>query len=113
MKEWLKRNALTLVLIAFVGGGFYYITPHKISSNTESTELNAKNINDLQKQIRQNAIEIESIQGRYVSNDELGNFVTRPILEDLEKLMREIQASQNQRLQRIEDRIDYLIQQER
>lgn len=117
MKQHLKNildNHISLgniIILAFMIGGFYYLTPQQIKSNSEAIAKNAADIETVQQQIQRNSLVIERIQGQYVSNKDLDDYVTRPILNDLEKLIREIQSSQDQRLNRIEERIDYLIQQ--
>lgn len=108
-KQWFKSNALTLLLIVFVAGGFYYDQKAEVGN----IQLNTENIERTQRQVERNSLQIERIQAGYVSQKDLDDFVTRPILEDLEKLIREIQSNQNDRLDRIEERIDYLIKQER
>lgn len=106
----------SILILLFLFGGFYYVTPHKIGSNAEKIEKHNRQLqkqNDrldqVQNQIMKNAVAIQAVQSNYISSSDLKGYVTRPILDDLKALISEIQKSQDRRLQRIEQRIDYLI----
>lgn len=105
-----ERVVWNLLVLAFIAGGFYYVTPQQIESNTDSIETHVQKANskfeNMDTRINANTGRIRTIERSYVPAEDLEHFVTRSDMKALEKLMREIQSSQRQRLDYIIKRLD-------
>jgi len=96
-KKWLKDHFKlgNLVVLAFVLGGFYYITP-------EAIDANSKEIQRVEKSVLTNSEKIQEIQQTYVNRDDLNNYVKQQEIINLRQYV-------GQRMDRIEQQLDILI----
>lgn len=105
-----ERLVWNLLVLAFIAGGFYYVTPQQIESNTDSIqkhlEQSQTKFENLDTRIDANTGRIRTIERSYVPAEDLENFVTKEDLESLKELMREIQSTQRSRLDYIINRLD-------
>lgn len=105
-----ERLVWNLLVLAFIAGGFYYVTPQQIESNTDSIqkhlEQSQTKFENLDTRIDANTGRIRTIERSYVPAEDLEEFVTKQDLESLKELMREIQSTQRSRLDYIINRLD-------
>lgn len=106
--DWFKAQISlgNILLLVFMTAGFYYTTKHQVESIEESVVRNKINLDehiefqfrpfrdDIRSDVQDIDRQLQQMRGNYQS---------------LEKLLREQQGNNNQRFERIEQRLDYII----
>jgi len=111
-----KINTGNLLVLVFLLGGFWYITPQAISQNKQAIQEHhnqefkplIEEFNKVRRsvtQLKENTLPKE----RVATAEDLEGVVKERDLESLKELVREIQNSQNQQLKIMNQRLEYII----
>lgn len=105
IKDYFQSNISlgNIILLAFMAGGFWYVTPQAISANSEKIESHIEDdYGPLQNRVQKNRAIITDLPKDRI--------VTKGELESLKELVREIQSSQTKQMENLNSRLDYIIQ---
>ena len=94
-KDITLGNAITIVMLIFLAGGAWYLLPERIEANRGALEAHVENqFVPLRNKVENNTDRLINVEGNY------GN---------LRDLIEEQQQNETERYERIENRLDYII----
>lgn len=104
-------NLGDIVVLAFVFGGFYYVTPEQINSNKADIDRTRDKLEIVENIARSNTNAISAIRDRYIEPADLNAYIDERDLESLKELIRQIQRANDQRFDQLESKIDRITEQ--
>lgn len=94
-KDITLGNAITIIMLIFLAGGAWYLLPERIEANRKALNAHVENqFNPLREKVESNTDRLINAEGNY---------------QNLRDLIEEQQHNETERYERIESRLDYII----